>query len=718
MEQIIQILKDGKMLVMNVPLPNVHQNRILIRAAYSVISSGTESRSVSDARKSYVEKAKSRKKEVQQVIQLAKSKGIIDTYKLVMNKLKAYSALGYAAVGRVIQTEEDIYNYRVGDIVACGGSDAAHAEVVSVGTNLCARVHEGTEPRHAVLATIASIALQGVRQADVRLGESVVVIGLGLIGQLTMQFLAEQGCTPIGLDIDARQVALANECGFEHAFVASNEEIVPVVMDLTRGIGADAVIITAGTSSLEPVNLAGELSRRKGKVVIVGAVPAGFERKNYYRKELDLRMSTSYGPGRYDPLYEDQGVDYPVGYVRWTEQRNMQAYLDLLAAGKLNIEPLITHVFPLERAKEAYDMILAKKEHYCAVLLEYDQAREIEGTVYNQFSKGKGVKGEGVKKDGAEVKAAFIGAGSFAQNMILPNLEGLVDFVGISTRHGNTSRYVMDKYGFSYATDDIGKILSDDAVNTVFVMTRHDTHAKYVIDALQAGKDVFVEKPLALTLEELEQVRETYGASKSRLMLGFNRRFAPQIVDLMKLFERSQKKAITFRVNAGILPPDNWVHDPKVGGGRIVGEGCHFIDLCAFIAGARITSVAAHETESCAGLRDTVSISLAFANGSSANISYFSNGSKQLSKEYLEVFCNGISVVIDNFRKMTIYGAKKKRSKLRRQDKGHAAELKVFVKAIEEGKPAPIPFEEIYNSSLATFAVLESIRECRMVHLT
>jgi predicted dehydrogenase/threonine dehydrogenase-like Zn-dependent dehydrogenase len=713
MKQLTQNLKDGTMLVMDVPQPATAPGRILIRTLYSVISGGTEGKTVSDARKSYFDKAKSRQREVRQVIDLAKSNGILETYKLVMNKLEAYSALGYAAVGRVVAIPDDQVGYQLGDIVACGGADAVHGEMLSVGTNLCAKVHEGTDPRHAALATIASVALQGVRQAEVRLGESVAVIGLGLIGQLTMQLLAAHGCTPIGLDIDSRQVELARCCGYEHSFVSSSDGIVPAISDLTRGIGVDAVIISAGTSSLDPVNLAGELCRRKGKVVIVGAVPTGFERKHYYRKELDLRMSSSYGPGRYDPQYEEQGIDYPVGYVRWTEQRNMQAYLDLLAAGKLNIEPLITHVFPLERAKEAYDMILAKTEHYCGVLIEYDQSREIEGTVYR---KELGITN--CELGIGRVKAAFIGAGSFAQNMILPNLKGAVDFVGISTRHGNTSRYVMDKYGFAYATDDVGKFLSDDAVNSVFVMTRHDTHAKYVIDALNAGKDVFVEKPLALSEAELDEVREAYVSGKSRLMLGFNRRFAPQIQDLMKLFHRDQKKSINYRINAGILPADHWVHDPKVGGGRIIGEACHFIDLCAFIAGAPITSVAAHETESGAGLRDTVSISLAFANGSSATISYFSNGSKQLPKEYLEVFCNGVAVVIDDFREMTVYGEKKKRSKLRRQDKGHAAELKAFVNAIEEGKPAPIPFEEIYNSSKATFAVLESIRERRMVHLT
>ncbi len=712
MKQLTQNLKNGTMRVMDVPQPVPSSGKILVRTMYSVISGGTEGKTVSDARKGYIDKAKSRQKEVRQVIELAKSSGLRDTYDLVMNKLEAYAALGYTAMGRVIEVTDDVSAIHVGDLVACGGADAAHAEVLSVGTNLCAKVHEGTDPRHAALATIASIAMQGVRQAEVRLGESVVVVGLGLIGQLTMQFLAAQGCRTIGIDLDPQQVELAKRCGFEYSYHAEMEGITSAVLDLTGGIGTDAVIITAGTSSLGPVNLAGELCRKKGKVVIVGAVPTGFERKHYYRKELDLRMSSSYGPGRYDPQYEEKGIDYPVGYVRWTEQRNMQAYLDLLAAGRLNIEPLITHEFALERAKEAYDMILSRSEHYCAVLLKYDIDREIESTVYN------GVQSAKCKEQRAHgVKAAFIGAGSFAQNMILPNLKELVDFVGISTRHGNTSRYVMDKYGFSYATDDIGKILSDDAVNTVFVMTRHDTHAHYVLGALRAGKDVFVEKPLTLRPEELEEIAKEYQNGSSRLMLGFNRRFAPHVMEVKRMFRDDQPKAIQMRINAGILPPEHWVHDPDVGGGRIIGEACHFIDLAMYIAGSKIVSVAAHETSSGANLRDTVSISLGFANGSSATISYFSNGSKKLPKEYIEVFCHGVSVVIDDFREMTVYGQKKKRSKLKKQDKGHAAELKAFVECIEQGKPAPIPFEEIYLSTKATFAVLESIRERKMVHL-
>jgi len=696
---------------MDVPNPLSGDGMLLIRTNYSVISGGTEGKTVSDARKSYLEKARSRQREVKQVIELARSNGLKDTYAMVMNKLEAYSALGYSCAGEVVEVGSGVSGFWVGDRVACGGSDAVHAELVSVGRNLCANVSEDVDTRHAALATIASIAMQGVRQAELQLGESCAVIGLGLIGQLTMQLLSAQGCRPIGLDVDSAQLELARQCGYTDVLRAGAEDSAPAVLDMT-GIGVDAVIITAGTSSLQPVNFAGEICRKKGKVVIVGAVPTGFERKHYYRKELDLRMSSSYGPGRYDPQYEEKGIDYPVGYVRWTEQRNMQSYLDLLAAGRLNIEPLITHEFPLERAKEAYDMILSRSEHYCAVLLKYDTAREIESTVYNdvQSAKSKVQRAQGVK-------AAFIGAGSFAQNMILPNLKELVEFVGISTRHGNTSRYVMDKYGFSYATDDIGKILSDDAVNTVFVMTRHDTHAHYVLEALRAGKDVFVEKPLTLKPEELEEIAEEYQKGSSRLMLGFNRRFAPHVMEVKRMFRDDQPKAIQMRINAGMLPPDHWVHAPDVGGGRIIGEACHFIDLAMHIAGSRITSVAAHETASGANLRDTVAISLGFANGSSATISYFSNGSKKLPKEYIEVFCHGVSVVIDDFREMTVYGEKKKRSKLKRQDKGHAAELKAFVEAIEQGKPAPIPFEEIYLSTRATFAVLDSIRERKMVHL-
>ena len=715
MIQLTQDLKNGNMCTKDVPIPQIGDASILIRAHYSVISSGTEGRTVSDARKSYVAKARSRQKEVKQVLDLARTAGVRDTYKLVMNKLESYGSLGYSCAGEVVGVGKYAAGFNMKDIVVCGGSDAAHAEVVSVSKNLCAKVGSETDMRHAAIATIAAIAMQGVRQAELNIGESCVVIGLGLIGQLTMQFLAAAGVTPIGVDIDARQVALAHSCGFKYAYTSTHEGMTQVINDISRGDGVDSVIITAGTSSLRPVNFAGEICRKKGIVVIVGAVPTGFERKNYYRKELDLRMSSSYGPGRYDAQYEEQGIDYPIGYVRWTEQRNMQAYLDLLAAGKLNIEPLITHEFPLERAIEAYDMILAKEEHFCAVLLKYDTEREIEGTVRN----AKKVQAQVARVAKPEPGVAFIGAGSFAQNMILPNLKDIVDFIGISTRHGNTSRYVMDKYGFSYATDDVTKIMTDEKTDAVFVMTRHDTHAQYVKDAIATSKDVFVEKPLALHPEELDDIAKAYSSSStsSRVMLGFNRRFAPHVVDIKRMFDDAQPKAIQYRVNAGILPPDHWVHDPKVGGGRIVGEACHFIDLAMFVAGAPIVSVSAHETSSGGNLRDTVSISLAFKNGSSATISYFSNGNKQLAKEYLEVFCHGVSVVIDDFKMMTVYGEKKRKVKLKKQDKGHAAGVKAFINAIKEGKPSPIPFEEIYLSSKATFAVLESIRERKMVHI-
>ncbi len=821
MKQLTQNLKDGAMSITDVPAPTSKPGYVLVRTMYSAVSAGTEGKTVSDARKGLVAKARSRKKEVRMVLDLARTTGVRDTYRIVRNKLDAYSPLGYSCAGRVIAVGEGVTEFRIGDRVACGGADAAHAEVVSVGRNLCALVPEGVDLRHAASSTIAAIAIQGLRQSELRLGESALVIGLGLIGQLTMQLLAAQGCTPIGVDIDERQLELARSLGFAHCFHADQLGLAGAIMDITRGIGTDAVIITAGSGSLWPVNFAGVVCRKKGKVVIVGAVPTGFDRKDYYRKELDLRMSSSYGPGRYDPVYEEQGIDYPIGYVRWTEQRNMQAYLDLLASGRLNIEPLITHEFPLDQAKAAYDTILARKEHVVGVVLRYTGAepnkyrhpersaadivdadlkntRHPERSAADKFSveaqvqsgaeskgalskqakvtntdeasyaapstprpigsdtetdvtAGRSAQGDVFGNDGSggdtlgasrsagsplsslrsplpparpqvyapitAPRTAFLGAGSFAQNMILPNLKGLVDFGSVCTSHGNTAAYIKDKYGFARAVSNAQDVLSDPGTHAVFIMTRHDSHARYVIDALRAGKDVFVEKPLALYERELAEIEDAYAASTGRLMLGFNRRFAPQIVEIKKLFRDEQVKSINYRINAGHVPPEHWVHNPEVGGGRIIGEGCHFIDLCMHIAGAPIVSVQANDTVSGAGLQDTVAITLTFANGSIASISYFSNGSKQLPKEQLEVFCNGTTAVLDDFRELRIYGDSIRKSKLKKQDKGHAAGVRAFVQALRSGAPSPIPFEEILLSTRATFGVLEALRERRVVFM-
>lgn len=694
--------------IVEVPCPEINKSQILVRNHYSLISAGTESKTVSDARKGYIAKARSRQKEVNMVLELVKSQGIKAAYDLVMNKLEAPSSLGYSCAGKVIAVAEDIVDIRPGDYVACGGQGACHADIVAVYRNLCVKVPSSVDLRHAAFTAVASIALQGIRQADLQAGGNCVIIGLGLIGQLACQLLNASGIKPIGIDINDAQVKAARESGTVHAWLRRQEGLEQLVLGETNGYGADAVIITAGTSSLDPVELAGILCRQKGKVVIVGAVPTGFSRANYYRKELDLRMSSSYGPGRYDPDYEERGIDYPVGYVRWTENRNMQAFIDLLAAGRLDMDKLISHLFDLENTPAAYDMILGEKEHYSGILIRYENTGEIESSL----ELGQ------IKAKPEFPSAGFIGAGNFAQNVLLPGLKGLVNFIGVATAHGNRSLYVGNKYGFSYCTSDTAKILADKQVNTVFIATRHNLHATAVIDSLKAGKHTFVEKPLALNPHQLEKIRETYlGLSeKPLLMAGFNRRFAPFINKILNILQPGQPKGISIRVNAGAVPADHWVNDPETGGGRIIGEGCHFVDLAIFLAGSPVVSVSASEVKSRQNLLDSFIATLRFRNGSAASITYLSNGNKDVSKELIEVFCDGTVSRIDDFRKLEFFGKRSFRSGSSR-DKGHRNELKAFTEAISKGLPSPIPFEQLYHTSLVTFKIIESIQTGRTIFI-
>lgn len=716
MNQLTQQLKSGHMEILEVPFPALEKGQVLVRNLYSVISAGTESKTVSDARKGYIAKARSRQKEVRQVIDMIRTTGLKETYRMVMNKLEAPSPLGYSCAGEVIATGEGVTAFKTGDLVACGGSPAVHAEVVAVPVNLCVKVPGEVDIRHAAFTTVASIAIQGIRQAELQFGHNCVVIGLGLIGQLTVQVLKASGVKAIGIDISDEQVSLAKKGGCKHAYNRNREGLEPLISELTGGLGADAVLITAGTSSLDPVEFAGRIARKKGKVVIVGAVPTGFSREHYYKKELDLRMSSSYGPGRYDPQYEEKGIDYPAGYVRFTENRNMQSFIDLLASGNLSIGYLITHEFELPDAPEAYKMILEKSEPFAGILIRYDDKRESKKDVELAERSFKP----------QEPNVGFVGAGNFAQNMLLPRMKGLCNFVSIATMKGNESVYVAKKYGFARAYDAAEKVISDPDVNTLFVVTRHDTHAKYVMEGLRAGKHVYVEKPLAMTETELSEIQEIYtsniGQSGNRtigqsLLVGFNRRFSPAVKQIRSMFEESQPKAVSIRINAGNLPPEHWVNDPEVGGGRIIGEACHFIDLAMFLAGGKITRVSGHEMKDPNNLGNTVSVSLEFDNGSVASLGYFSNGSKKLPKEHIEVFCGGTSAVIDDFKSLTIYGRSVKKYKFKGQDKGHSEQLKRFLDSIREGKECPIPFEESYMSMLATFKVLESIRTGRAVSL-
>jgi predicted dehydrogenase/threonine dehydrogenase-like Zn-dependent dehydrogenase len=685
--------------LMEVPFPALKAGCVLVRNHFSVISAGTEGKTVKDARLGYVGKARSRKEEVSKVIQSAKTHGVMKTYRMVMNKLEAPNPLGYSTAGEVIAVAPDVTNFQVGDQVACGGNSANHSEVICVPKNLCAKVGKNTSMEDAAFTTIASIAMQGVRQAEISLGESCAVIGLGLIGQLTFKLLEAAGITPIGIDIDQSQVDNASQLGLKYAYSTNDEALIEKIKEHTNGAGVDAVIITAGTSSSDPVNLAGEIARQKAKVVVVGAVNTGFTRKNYFKKELDLRMSCSYGPGRYDSNYEEKGVDYPIGYVRWTEQRNMQSYLDLLESKKLDLTGLVTHHFAYEDAKDAYQLILDKSERFAGITLKYDLEKElIPRKVHVNKLPAR-----------SNLNIGFIGAGSFAQNFLLPNLKGQVKFIGVCTARPNNAKNIAEKYGFNYCTGNAIEIIEDDQIDTVFIATRHDSHYHYAKAALEANKNVFLEKPMCLTFEELLSLELVEANSKATLMLGFNRRFAPSIVDLKKNLDDNFPVAINYRINAGIVPANHWVHDPAVGGGRILGEACHFIDLCCFIAGSRIKSVSAKKLSNGQGLQDTAIISIDFENGSIATVNYFSNGEKGLPKEKIEVFSTGSVTIIDDFKSTELYGLRDSGSKTK-QDKGHAQEIELFIESLKEGKPFPISFEECVISSKGTFLALASLR--------
>ena len=700
MEQLTQKLKDGNMQLMEVPFPALLPGHILVRNHYSIISPGTEGKTVKDARLSYIGKARARKDEVKKVITSAKTFGLMKTYNMVMNKLEAYAPLGYSCAGEVIALADDVTNFQIGDFVACGGNTAGHSEVISVANNLCVKVKKNTSLKDAAFTTMGAIALQGVRQSELKLGETCLVIGLGIIGQLTLQLLDAAGIRAIGIDIDDNQIQLAKRNNNYKIYNRNYPDLENIIAEETGGFGVDSVIITASTDSLDPIEFAGNVCRKKGNVVIVGAVPTGFSRKNYFKKELDLKMSSSYGPGRYETNYEEKGLDYPIGFVRWTENRNMQAFVDLIESKKINMEPLISHEFDFKEAAKAYQLILDKEEVIGGMVLKYDIEKELkrEVTISNK-STTKGNVGVGL-----------IGAGSFAQNFLLPALKDKVEFIGVATARPTSSKYIADKYHFGFCADDASSLAKSEKLNTLIIATRHNTHAQYVLEGLKANKHVFVEKPLCLKESELEEIKEAYKNCSSSLMIGFNRRFAPFITKLKAFIGSELPVSINYRVNAGQMPADHWVHDPEIGGGRIVGEACHFIDLAQFISGSSIKSVSANTVKTAENLNDNVTISLEMQNGSIASICYFSNGSKQVSKEYLEVFCSGKIAIIDDFKKLTLAGSKVETSK-GDQDKGYENEIRGFVNSIKEGKEAPIPAEELFLSTLAAFKVIESIQK-------
>lgn len=711
-------MKTGQMAVADVPVPAVQRGRVLVRTAASLISAGTERMVVDEGKKSLLDKARERPELVKQVIQRARNEGIVNTVNAVLTKLGSSTALGYSAAGIVMSVGEDVTELRPGMRVACAGVGyASHAEVLSVPVNLCVRLPDEVSFEAGAFGTLGAIALQGVRLAEPTLGEAVVVIGLGLLGQLTVQLLKANGCRVFGLDLDPQKVALALELGADMA-TTSDDDARKAVMQWSRGRGADAVLITAATPSNQPIELAGEISRLKGRVVAVGLVGMDIPRNLYFKRELTVKISMSYGPGRYDADYEERGHDYPFAYVRWTENRNIEAFLDLIAEARVDVNRLITHRFPIDEGERAYQLIAGEiKEPYLGIILQYDTERELEPRVQTAGRR----KTE--NQPAQAVRVGMIGAGAYAKAMLLPPLKAAgVEFKTIATASGVSARDIAEKYRFERCAADAEEVINDEEVNLLIVATRHDLHAELARRALERGRHVFVEKPLALTEEELQRVMAAAESSAGQLMVGFNRRFSPLARAAKDFFAgRQAPLSINYRVNAGRIPRDHWTQDPREGGGRIIGEVCHFVDLMHFLTGALSTRVYAeavmsrnHEIVD----EDSVFITLRFSDGSNGSIAYLAEGDKALPKERVEIFGEGKSFVLDDFRSATAYrNGREEQTKLRAQDKGQTEEMRAVCEVVLKGGRSPIALDDLARTTLATFRIRESLRTGQAVEV-
>jgi polar amino acid transport system substrate-binding protein len=705
MKQVIQNFKSGKLSVENVPLPSLSKGMVLVENKFSLISAGTERSTVKVAKASLIGKAKQRPDLVAQVMQNIKKEGLMATIEKVRTKLDSLKALGYSTAGTVVASMDTNNFFKPGDRVACAGQDyASHAEVVCVPQNLVAKIPDNVSFEEASFTTLGAIALQGVRQADPKLGEVIAVIGLGLLGQLTCQLLKANGCKVIGIDIADNLIRLAKENGSDDATNRNDPSILNTLNSFTNGRGFDSVIITAATTSNDPIELSGEITRAKGKVIAVGAVKLDVPRDpHFYRKELDLRLSCSYGPGRYDVNYEENGQDYPYAYVRWTEQRNMEAFLLLLSQKKLNIKSLITHTFDITKAEEAYQIVMGEvQEPHIGILLNYP-----ENT--NKFDSKIILKRNSVK----QFNVGFIGAGSFAQSYLIPNVKANgASLHTVVTSKGITSKNVADKFGFGKASSNADDILNDDAINTVFIATPHNSHAGFILAALKAGKNAFVEKPLTMTDDELEELKEFYENYGGSLMIGFNRRFSPIAVELKQQFEETSEPLImNYRINAGFIAKEHWTQNENIGGGRIIGEICHFIDLMQFFTGSLPEIVFAQCINSLNNkIRndDNIGIVIKFRNGSVGNIIYTANGDKAMPKERMEIFGGNKIGVINDFKGGEFYSGNKLKM-LKDEGKGHKEEINAFFDALSRGGVMPIEFESMYYTTKATFKIIDSL---------
>lgn len=699
-------MRSGKVSVHDVPAPAVQRGRLLVRTAASLISAGTEKTAVDAGKKSLAARAKERPELVKQVIDRVKTEGIVNTYSAVKAKLDGTTALGYSAAGIVAGVGEGVTGFSVGDRVACAGAGyASHAEMISVPQNLCIKLPDPITFDEGAFGTLGAIALQGVRLSQPTLGESFVVIGLGLLGQITVQLLKANGCRVFGVDIDEAKLDLAQRLGAEECSLPGDAR--QKVKEWSRGRGADGVLITAATTSNDPVELAGDISRSKGRVVAVGAVGMDIPRGPYFLKELSFQISMSYGPGRYDPQYEERGHDYPFSYVRWTEGRNLEAFFDLVANKTLDVDTLISHRFAIDRGEDAYKLISGEaKEPYLGIVLQYDTGKEIESKIDISPPVAKA----------SSVRVGMIGAGDYAKAMLLPHFkrEG-VEFRCIATAAGLTAKNVGKQFGFVAAVSTADEVLADHATNLVVIATRHDTHASLATQALKLNKHVFVEKPLALNDAELDAVIAAANASSGSLMVGFNRRFSPHAKLAKEFFAgRTSPLSILYRINGGRIPREHWIQDPAQGGGRIVGEVCHFIDLMHFLTGSVTTRVFAESISSRSNEvtdADSVFITLKFADGSNGTVAYLAEGDRALPKERVEIFGGRKTFVIGDFLSASAYcDGKEETSKHKTQDKGQAEEVRAVCSTVLTGGEPPIALDDLVATARATFRIIDSLR--------
>jgi predicted dehydrogenase/threonine dehydrogenase-like Zn-dependent dehydrogenase len=709
LKQVLQNISNGQSMFVTAPSPYVAEGKLLIATVNSLISTGTERMIVDFAKSSIFDKVRQQPEKVKQVLEKVKTEGLMTTVDAIRSKLSQPFPLGYCNVGVVIGVGRFVAGFQLGDRVVSNGP---HADVVHISAALCARIPESVDDESAVFTVLASIGLQGIRLAQPTLGEAIVVTGAGLIGLLTIQLLKAQGCRVLTIDMDDKKLLLAQQFGAEICNPLKGEDPVAAGLSLSRGRGVDAVIITASTKSSDPVSQAAKMSRKRGRIVLVGVTGLELNRADFYEKELTFQVSCSYGPGRYDPAYEEKGFDYPIGFVRWTEQRNFEAVLDLMAAGQLNLQPLTSHRFAFEDADKAYD-VLTEDRSALGIMLNYTT------DVATRVVKDVPLRDELVF-DGGKPILGFIGAGNYASRILMPAFKAMgVQLHTVVTSGGMSGAIHGQTAGFAYASTDFEKMLSNEVINTIVIVTRHHTHARFVSDALAHGKHVFVEKPLAIHFEELEAVQAAYLAAQSagkspHLMIGFNRRFAPQVQKMKALLQTvTEPKSIIMTVNAGAIPLDHWTQDRAIGGGRIIGEACHFIDLMRHLVGARIVSVQARVMGQAPGLErvdDKAAIILGFADGSFGTIHYLANGTASFPKERIEVFTAGRILQLDNFRKLRGFGWPGfKKMNLWRQDKGQKACAAAFIQAIEKRERTPIPAEEIFEVTLVSIEVAEML---------